>query len=79
MEKNQQGKGLLLILIIVVLVILGLWWLMKQGYVPQAPIGENPAVQGVSDLDAASKDLDNTNLNQMDAGLNQLNSDAASF
>ncbi len=76
--KTQEGKGLILILLIVLLVVFGLWWLMKQGYIPKQTAGV-PGIQTASDLDAAAKDLDNTNMNQIDTGLNQLSSEASTF
>lgn len=76
--KTQEGKGLILILLIVLLVVLGLWWLMRQGYIPKQT-ALVPGIQNTSDLDTAAKDLDNTDMNQIDTGLNQLNSDTSAF
>lgn len=76
--KPNEGKGLILILLIVLLVVLGFWWLMKAGYKVPYP-KQTAGIQNTSDLDAAAKDLDNTDMNQIDTGLNQLNSDASAF
>ncbi len=76
--KKEQGKGLVL-LIIIVLVVLAFWWLVKSGYKLPGQTARGPAIKSTADLNAASKDLDNTNLNEMDAGINQLSADSSSF
>lgn len=73
---------LIVLIIIIVLVVLAFWWLMKSGYKLPTQTAQNnstPAIQSTSDLDAAGKELDGTNLNQMDAGINQTSSDSTSF
>ncbi len=79
--KKQNGNTLIALILIVIVVLLAFWYFMKSGYkLPQQTAQNNvPAVQNKSGLDAAAKDLDGTNLNQMNADLNQLSSDSASF
>ncbi len=77
--KKQQGNVGLVLIIIVVLAFLSFWWLMKNGYKFPQQTANVPGIQNTSDLDTASKDLDGTNLNDMDSGISQLNSDSSSF
>lgn len=76
MRSNQKGFSLALILIIIVSVLGALFLLVKKGIIPQQTANV-PTIQNTSGLDSASKDLDNTNLNQIDPGLTQLNSDTS--
>ncbi len=74
MKSNQKGFSLVLIIIIVVLVLVALLLLMKKGIIPQQTAN---VIQSTSGLDSASKALDNTDLNQVDSGITQLNSDTS--
>lgn len=74
--KKQQGNIVLILLAIAVFVFLGIWYFMKYGYnLPQQTAG----IQNTRDLDMASKDLDSTNLNEMDSGTSQISADSSSF
>lgn len=80
--KKQTGNTLIILVIIVLVALLGFWFFMKGSYkgLQQTPQKtEAPAVENKSDLDSASKDLDGTNLNQMDLELNLISSDSSSF
>lgn len=70
-------------MIVVLLALLGFWFYMKGGYkapgsTPQDSVMA-PPVENKSDLDSASKDLDATDLNQMDTELEQISSDSSGF
>ena len=73
--KNQKGNVGLVLIIVIVLAVLGFWYLMKYG---PRQTAQGP-VMTTSDLDAASKDMDTTDLNQMDNGISQLRADTSSF
>lgn len=45
----------------------------------QAATPVSPAITNTQELDAAARDLDNTNPNQIDSQLNQLNTNATGF
>ncbi|HET7098996.1 MAG TPA: hypothetical protein VFI61_02070 [Patescibacteria group bacterium] len=75
--KKQNGNVALIVLIII-LVAFAFWWLMKAGYLPYAPKQTTqPTVQNTQDLDTASKDLDGTDVNEVDVQLGQLNTEAS--
>ncbi len=76
MKNNQKGFSLAQILILVILILGLLFLLMKKGIIPQ-PTTYVPTIQNTTGLDSASKELDNTNLNQVDSGITQLNSDTS--
>lgn len=77
-KKQYQLPALIIILGLLILAFL--WFSQNKGIqlgpTSQAPA---PAFQSASDLDNASKELDSTNLNQMDSGINQISSDSSSF
>lgn len=81
--KKQTGNVLVALILVVIVVLLAFWYFMKSGYTLPSQTAQNtvttPVVQNKSDLDSASKQLDGTDLNQMDSGINQLGSDSASF
>lgn len=80
--KKQSGNVLVALILVAAVVVLALWFFMKSGYKLPSQTAQNnaaPAIQNKSGLDSASKQLDGTDLNQMDSGLNQLSSDSASF
>ena len=80
MKKGKKGNSTLAIIIVLVVVaVLGLVVYMNN-YTP-APSQEAqvPTIQNANDLKAASSDLDNTNLNQIDNTQNQINSDSSNF
>ncbi len=83
MNKNQKGFApILIIAIIAVVAVAGYFFLSQKGkYATTTPSsnGSYSAIQNSSDLDTAANDLDNTDINQADTELNQLNSDASSF
>jgi len=75
---------ILVIVIVLVLVLAAFLYIMKYGQKLPGQITQNnvtpaPAIQNTSDLDSATKQLDNTNLNQMDTGINQAGADSSSF
>lgn len=86
---RQMGTARILIIILVVLaVVAGIyWWNNQQSLTSQvtpvsnvAPNAANTDIQTANDLNAASNDLDNTNIDgSVDAGLNQNDTDASSF
>ena len=78
--KNERGNTVLVLIMIILLIVLAFWYFMKNGYKVPNPIGKGtPTVQNASDLDTASAQLDNTDLNQMDPEMTQLSSDSSSF
>lgn len=80
--KYQKGNAGIIILAVVVLVILAVWWLIQSGYKFPGQVVPTPTptgIQNVSELDSASAQLDATNLNQMDPGINQISADSNSF
>lgn len=79
--KKETGNTLIALVLIIIVVVLAFWFFMKSGYKLPSQTAQNttPAIQDKSGLDSASKQLDGTDLNQMDSGLNQLSSDSASF
>lgn len=53
-----------------------------RGYKVPSQTAQAPATRQIQDtagLDAASEQLDSTNLNQMDNGINQVSADSSSF
>lgn len=89
MNKNnriyhQKGNALLVVLIIVIVLVAAWYFLFfnKSGAAiyPAGTASPSPAgYNTVNDLDQASSQLDGTNLNQMDTGLNQVAADSSSF
>ena len=76
--KKQQGNMLIWVIILIVIIVFALWYVMKYGYKLPQQTAQGP-VMTTSDLDAASRDLDRTNLNQMDSGISQVSADSSSF
>jgi|GEM_PF-5426953 len=79
MKRYQKGNSFLVLIIIVVLIALAVWWAVKSGYKLPTQTAEVNTIQDRSGLDAAGKQLDGTNLNQMDPGINQASADSTSF
>lgn len=79
--KHNKGNVVIILLVIIVLVVLAFWWLMKSGYKVPGQTAQVPSnqIQDASGLDAAAKELDGTNVNQMDSGINQVAQDSSSF
>lgn len=50
-----------------------------QTVVPQNGAQKSSQIQSPNDLNTVSTDLDNTNLDELDTQLNQINTDASSF
>lgn len=72
----------MVIILVIAIIIFGLWWLMQKGYkLPYLPKQEAnvPAIENRSDLNAAQKELDAENLDQIDSGLNEINSDVSTL
>lgn len=76
MKNSQKGFSLALIIVIIVLILGALLFLMKKGIIPQQTANV-PSIQNTSSLDSASNGLDSTDLNQVDSGITQLNSDTS--
>lgn len=84
MRKNQKGSSstLLIIAVIAVIAVAGIIFLKKQsstGLNQQIPQGSQSSIQNSNDLDAASTNLDTTNIDSLDNELNQVDSDAFTF
>lgn len=90
LENVQKGNALLIVLIIVIVLIAAWYFLffnksglpssIYQTIYPTGTATPGPAgYNNVKDLDNASAQLDGTNLNQMDPGLNQVAADSSSF
>lgn len=85
MNQNQKGSSniFLILAVIVVLAVAGLYLL--KGRTTTSPtatnnIPTNQAIQSDSDLQSASQDLDNTNIDStIDSELNKNTADASSF
>ncbi len=79
-KQNKNGNSILLIAILalIVLVAVGLLLSSQNQTIPQQTASV-PAIQNTSDLDRASKDLDNANLNQIDTTQSQINADSSNF
>lgn len=77
-KKGNTIFALLAFLIILIFVFLW-WWSRKGGNLTNQSVSRTPAFQSTSDLDSASKQLDSTDLNQMDADINRVASDASNF
>ncbi|HKC04724.1 MAG TPA: hypothetical protein VKC54_02540 [Patescibacteria group bacterium] len=73
--KNQKGNALIWLLVLAVIALVA-WYFMKNNY--KLPV-VGPTVMTTKDFDVAVKDLDSTDLNQMDSGLNGVKSDSSSF
>lgn len=86
---NQRGNLQLVIILVVLVVglILGVYLVQqKTNLLPKAApatpitqLDQTTSIKNDSDLMQASSDLDNENLNSIDSGLNENNSDATSF
>jgi predicted PurR-regulated permease PerM len=84
MRKKQKGLSLILLItaVIAVIVVAGIIFLKKQSNTElnqQIPQGSQSSIQNSNDLNAASTDLDNTDIDSLDNELNQVNSDASTF
>ncbi len=77
--KKESGN-IALIVLIIVLAIFVFGWLVKSGYysAPQQTSQDN-SIQNKDGLDTASKDLDDTNVNDVDVELNKLSVDTSAF
>lgn len=84
MKNNQKGFiPLLVALVVVILAVAGyLMFVQKENLfknLDQQTSQNIGQINNNSDLDAVSKDLDSTDMSQLDSQLNQVSSDAASF
>lgn len=84
MRKNQKGLSstLLIIAVVVVIVVAGMIFFKKlndTGPNQQIPQSRQSSMQNSNDLNAASADLDKTDLNSLDNELNLVDSDASTF
>ena len=88
-HQTEADKNLMYALIILVLVMVLLWALRTgaRNYgTPQSPQSNQvmmdhgyPSIENSDDLNKASLELDNTDLNNIDKELNSLDSDSSSF
>lgn len=81
-NNNQKGTNTILVLIIIAIVLIaGVFFLRKANHLPPSssvtPQTEQ-TIQRKSDLDAATNDLDNTDIDGVDNELTQLDKDAQS-
>lgn len=84
MRKNQKGLSstLLIITVVAVIAVAGIIFLNKKsstGLNQQIPQGSQSSIQNSNDLNAASINLDNTNIDSLDNELNQVESDTSTF
>ncbi len=79
MSKKQTQKtgnsSIVVLSIAVAAIIVFALWLNSKNQI-SAPTS---SIQSTTGLDAAAKDLDNTDLNQIDTTQNQINSDTSNF
>lgn len=87
-KKNQNGKTQLIVFVIIIVVILAGIYFIQQGksnlskdFLPDntSQITGNQTVKNASDLDKTLNELESTDLNQIDQGLNENISDASNF
>lgn len=81
--KKETGNTLLILVVVVLAALLGFWFYMNDGFktlksTPQESTMA-PPVENKSDLDSASKDMDETDLNQLNVELELISSDSSSF
>lgn len=84
MKKNQKGLSLILAVIAVAIVVIVamVFFLTQKGSLSTGiqPTSQNvPAIQDTDGLNNTASELDNTNLDEMDAELNRLDSDTSTF
>lgn len=87
MDKSQKGNTMIAIIVAVVIVVVALVYFLNKNVSIPNPINQNQGyqtqpttqIQSDKDLMSASADLDNTDLNAMDNGLNQNDADISSF
>ncbi len=80
MKNQQNGFGKVAIIIVVVLILVMVVFLLRQkDGMPGYNTGNQQVSQNTNDLDTLSADLDNTNPDQLDAELGQLDSDSSTF
>lgn len=78
MKQNQKGFSPLIILVIIAIIVVLLVLANKGTNI--FPVGQIiPTIQDRNGLDAAAKDLNSADPNQVDSELNQLNTEASGF
>lgn len=76
----KKGNTMLVLLLVLGLLLFAFLWFEKGGSLQKTAMQEGaPEITGASDLNSVGKELDGTNLNQMDAELKQLDSDTSAF
>lgn len=75
---NRFNLISLIITIGVVIVLIALFLSTQKGGLPQTTQNV-PAIQNTSGLNSVASELDNTDLNELDKELNQLDADASTF
>lgn len=76
----KKGNTMLILLLVLGLLLFAFLWFEKGGNFQKTTMQEGgPEITNASDLNSAGRELDNTDLNQMDAELNQLDSDTSTF
>lgn len=73
-KKNQKGFSNLLIIAIVLVIATAGVLMFKPQTSKTVPATENSSV-----LNSSSTELDSTNVDSMDTGINQINTDSSSF
>ncbi|OGG27249.1 hypothetical protein A2960_00315 [Candidatus Gottesmanbacteria bacterium RIFCSPLOWO2_01_FULL_39_12b] len=87
-KKNQNKKTQLIVFVIIIVVIVTVIYYIQQAknYLPQASppdsTYQNTSIQtvnSVSDLDKTLTELESSDINQIDQGLSENDSDASNF
>ena len=66
MKKNKGFTPVFLVIFLAVLAFVVLWLVRKNNTMTYVSAPTTPPIENTNDLDVTTKDLDNTNLNQID-------------
>lgn len=76
----KKGNTILVLLLVLGVLLFAFLWFDRGGSFQKTTMQESPPeITSASDLNSAGKELDNTDLNQMDTELKQLDSDTSTF
>lgn len=76
----KKGNTMLVLLLVLGLLLFAFLWFEKGGNFQKTATQESvPEITSASGLNSAGKELDSTDLNQMDSELKQLDSDTSTF
>ena len=78
-KTNQKGFAAILIIIIVLVIVAVVAIFLPTQKGTQQTTQNVPAIQSADDLNTVTSDLDNTDMNQFDEELNQLDADSSEF